>query len=243
MPDTIIELSNERNCIAIVPAAGSGKRFGKKKAKQYQSINGQQILDVTLEIFINSPRISKVLLIVSPADEFFNSLNSINNEKLIVVDGGDERQSSVYNGLRFLYDNGLPDECPVLVHDAVRPCLSEVDLNKLLDYFDETKQPCFLADKVVDSLKKIGQDNQVLQSASRDELICALTPQMAAFIDLKKSLSQVIKSGIIVTDEVGALTDNDIEVFAVFANDLNPKITVEKDLKLAEQILNARQPG
>jgi len=241
MQNTIVDLSNETECIAIIPAAGSGKRFGKKKAKQYQDINGQKILDVTLQIFINSARISKVLLIVSPDDEHFKELTSINEEKIIVIDGGDERQNSVYNGLRFLYDNGLPDECPVLVHDAVRPCLSEVDLNRLLDYFDESKIPCFLADKVVDSFKKIGQDNQVLQSVSRDELICALTPQMAAFIDLKKSLSQVIKSGLRVTDEVGALTDNDIEVFAVFANDLNPKITVEKDLKLAEQILNARQ--
>jgi len=240
MQSTMIDLSNETGCIAIIPAAGSGKRFGHKIAKQYQSINNEKVLDITLKAFIRASRVKKILLIISPEDEQFKNLNSINNDKVIVIDGGDERQLSVNNGLRFLYDNGLPDECPVLVHDAVRPCLSEDDLNSLLNYFEENKKACFLADKVVDSLKKIGEDNQVLQSVARDELIHALTPQMASFVELKKSLSQVIKSGITVTDEVGALTDNDIEVFAVFANDLNPKITLKKDLELVEQILNSR---
>jgi len=241
MENTVIDLSNITGCVAIIPAAGVGKRFDTKIAKQYQIINNKKILDITLDVFLKSSRIKKVLLVVSPEDEHFKKLDLINHDKIIVVDGGDERQFSVNNALTFLYDNGLPDDIPVLIHDAVRPCLTEGDLYLLLDFFDKNKQACFLAERISDSLKRVNQDVQVMQSVDRDELIHALTPQMARFIDLKKAISQVIKSGITVTDDVGALTDCDVEVFAVFANDLNPKITLKKDLELAIQILNSRE--
>jgi len=241
MESMMIDLSNVTGCIAIIPAAGIGKRFNDKVAKQYQTINDKKILDITLDLFLNSSRIEKVLLIVSPEDEQFKKLDSIYHEKIIVIDGGQERHFSVNNGLKYLYDNGMPDDKPVLIHDAVRPCLSEKDLNSLIDYFDEHKKACFLAEKVIDSLKKVDENDQVIKSVEREELVHALTPQMASFIDLKKALYQVIKSGITITDDVSALTGNDIDVFAVFAKDLNPKVTLKKDLELARQILSSRE--
>ncbi len=234
------DLSKLTGSVVIIPAAGTGKRFGGSQPKQYQILNGKKILDITLNIFLNCEKIEKILLIVSPEDKLFEELDSVLNEKIILIDGGEQRQISVNNGLRYLYDNGLPEHTPVLVHDAVRPCLSKRDLNELLDVYNKHHTACFLADPVADSLKKINQERQVKESVERENLVHALTPQLAAFIDLKNALSHVNKLGIIVTDEVSALTDCDIEVSAVFAQDLNPKITHKKDLELASQILIGR---
>lgn len=235
------DLSEVKGSVVIIPAAGVGKRFGGDQPKQYRAINNTKILDITLSVFINSSRIEKILLIVSPEDRCYEQLDNILNEKIILIDGGEERQASVNNGLRYLYDNGLPEKTPVLVHDAVRPCLTEKDLNSLLDFYRKNQKACFLAEPVANSLKKINLEQQVSDSLERDNLVNALTPQLASFIDLKNALSHVNKMGIAVTDDVSALTDCDIEVTAVYAQDLNPKITHQKDLELVEQILNSRK--
>ncbi len=235
------DLSGVTGSVVIIPAAGSGKRFGGSLPKQYQLINGNKILDITLSVFINSSRVEKILLIVSPDDKLFEQLDCILNEKIVLIDGGEKRQDSVNNGLRYLYDNGLPERTPVLVHDAVRPCLTEKDLNALLDFYLRHQQACFLVEPVANSLKRIDQDQLVDASIERENLVNALTPQLAAFIDLKKALSHVNKMGIVVTDDVAALADCDIDVTAIFAQDLNPKITHQKDLLLAKQILISRQ--
>jgi len=231
------DLSKVRNYVVVVPAAGVGQRFGSDVAKQYQKINGQTVLDITLDIFLSSPSFEKVVLVISPEDQHFKSLDSITNEKLLLIDGGEQRQFSVNNALRYLYDNGLPDETPVLVHDAVRPCLSDADLEQLVQTYNKDKIACFLAEPVADSLKQVNIEKRVVKSVSRDNLVRAQTPQMSKFSDLKKAISKVTKSGIEATDEVSALTDCDIEVVAVYSKDPNLKITHYKDLKLAEQIL------
>jgi len=241
MPQFNFDLSGVTESVVIIPAAGAGKRFGGAQPKQYQQIDDTKILDITLSIFINSLRVEKILLIVSPEDKLFEQLDCILNEKIVLIDGGNERQESVNNGLRYLYDNGLPEKTPVLIHDAVRPCLTEVDLNALLDFYQRHKKACFLAEPIANSLKKIDQEKLVAASVDRENLVNALTPQLAAFIDLKNALSRVNKMGIVVTDDVAALTDCDIEVTAVFAQDLNPKITHQKDLELVKQILNSRK--
>lgn len=240
MPQFNFDLSKVTDSVVIIPSAGIGKRFGGVKPKQYHLVNDKKILDITLSIFINSSRVEKILLIVSPEDKCFEELDNILNEKIVLIEGGQERQDSVNNGLRYLYDNGLPEKIPVLVHDAVRPCLSEKDLNALLDFYQSHQKACFLAEPVANSLKRVNQEQLVADSVERENLVNALTPQIAAFIDLKNALSHVNKMGIAVTDDVAALTDCDIDVTAVFAQDLNPKITYQKDLELAKQILKSR---
>ncbi len=231
------DLSSVSNFVVVIPAAGVGKRFGGEIAKQYLKIDGKMVLDLTLDIFLSSAYFEKVVLVVSPQDEHFKQLESIDNDKLILIDGGEQRQFSVNNALRFLYDNGLPDSTPVLVHDAVRPCLSGSDLEKLIQTFHKDKMPCFLAEPVADSLKKLNLENQVIENVSRENLVRAQTPQMSQFLELKNALSKVTKSGIQVTDEVSALIDCDIEVKAVISEHPNLKITHPRDLELATNIL------
>jgi 2-C-methyl-D-erythritol 4-phosphate cytidylyltransferase len=233
------DLSQITNNVVLIPAAGVGKRFGGHLPKQYCKIKDRMVLDITLDKFLSLESVDLVVLIVSPTDEHYQSLSSITSDKLVLIDGGEDRSNSVNNGLRFLFDNGLPDETPILVHDAVRPCISDRDIQALLDFYAENKQACFLAEPVNDSLRKVDIYDQVVESVDREQLVKALTPQMSRFIDLKHALATIVKNDFVVTDEVGALINCDIPVSAITAQDLNIKITRQSDLLLAETILSA----
>lgn len=240
MSEIDLDLSAVKGSVVIIPAAGVGKRFGGDKPKQYNKINGKTILDTTLNVFISSDSIDRIILVLSPEDEYVDSLAALDNDKIIIIDGGNERSLSVNNGLRYLFDNGLPDKTPLLVHDAVRPCLSHDDLQTLLDFYQQQHKACFLAEKIVDSIKKINLDSEVSGAMDRDNIILAQTPQLASFIEMKTAYSSTLKAGIDVTDEVGVLANCDIPVFAVFSKDANIKITRPNDLIMVEHILNAR---
>ncbi len=236
-----LDLSKITKSVVVVAAAGVGKRFGGEQPKQYQPLEGKMVLDITLDVFLTSDLVEKIVLLISPDDNRYENLLEIGNDKIIVIDGDQERQLSVHNGLRYLFDNGLPDETAVLVHDAVRPCLTQEDLKSLIDFFQRERQACFLAEVVTDSLKRIDLEGNVEKDIDRDQMVRALTPQLGRFSDLKTSLSKVIKNGLLVTDEVSALTDCDIPAKAIIAQYQNPKITHAKDLELVQQILASRR--
>jgi len=240
MPDKNLDLSNVKGGVAILPAAGKGQRFENDLAKQYQLINGVPVLAHTINLFLNNDDIEKIVLVVSSDDREYQKLACVEDKNIIIIDGGEQRQNSVSNALRFLYDNELPDETAVLVHDAVRPCLSRADFNKLMAAYSNKKGAYFLAERVSNSLKKLDQDLNVIENVAREDVVNALTPQMAPFITLKQAYSATNLAGLTVTDEVAALTNVDIEVTAIIASDLNPKITYPRDLEIVQYIFNQR---
>ncbi|MCF6193167.1 MAG: 2-C-methyl-D-erythritol 4-phosphate cytidylyltransferase [Kangiellaceae bacterium] len=241
MPDNNLDLSSVSTSVVIIPAAGKGVRFDDDLAKQYQLIDGIPLLEHTISLFLEKKDVEKIVLVISSEDCEYQKLSCIENKNIIIIDGGEERQDSVGNALRFLYDNQLPDEIPVLVHDAVRPCLSATDFEKLMDAYSNKKGAYFLAERVSNSLKKLDLDLNVVSSIDREDVVNALTPQLAPFITLKHAYSATNIAGLKITDEVGALTNSDIEVTAVIASDLNPKVTYSRDLELVRHIFRQRE--
>jgi len=232
-----LELSHVKGYVTIIPAAGHGKRFGGSLAKQYQPIGGKALIDYTLETFINSTSCEKIILIVSAQDADYNNLIHINNPKIIVVEGGAERQHSVHNGLKYLFDNALPEETPLLIHDAVRPCLAESDLNCLLEHYAKNQTACFLAANITDSVKQISDGHWVADNLNRDELVAAQTPQMARFIDVKRAFIEAKQANVVATDDVSLLCQMGLSVQAVMSKQPNFKVTQKMDLALAELVL------
>ncbi|MDQ7050490.1 MAG: 2-C-methyl-D-erythritol 4-phosphate cytidylyltransferase [Enterobacterales bacterium] len=232
-----LELSKITGYVAIIPAAGKGNRFGEPLAKQYQPIKGKALLDYTLDIFIQSAACEKIVLIVSAQDENYQQLINIINHKIIVIEGGEQRQDSVHNGLKYLFDNGLPDTTPLLIHDAVRPCLADSDLNALLECFSEKQKPCFLAANIADSVKKVDSNLLVLDNLNRDQLVAAQTPQMAHFIDINKAFIEADEVKLVATDDVALLCKMGLKVEAVISKQANFKVTRKIDLQLAELVL------
>ena len=231
------DLSQVKDAVAIVVAAGIGKRMLTDKPKQYLPLGGQTVLDVTLSKWLALETIERVVLVISPQDNYYQDLVAIDDPRLIIIDGGVERVDSVNNALRFLLDTGLDEKIPVFVHDGARPCILAEDIQNLLKHYRQSKQACFLATPVVDSLHKIDSKNQRLESVDRSQLVKALTPQLASFIDLKQALAKALESKALVTDEVSALALIGKPAVAVVGDANNIKITQPQDLPMAEFIL------
>lgn len=229
------DLSNIKGTVAVIPAAGVGSRMGAECAKQYLKINQRSILGITLSKFLAYQPIELIVLVVAAGGHSYRDLKDIDDPKIIIIEGGEERIHSVNNAMQFLYDEGLRRHLPVMVHDAVRPCVLQKDLERLSEAFAANQQPCTLVAPVVDTLKKINRKNQLLKTTiDRNNLVKTLTPQMAKFIDLHDAIKNSIADKKFFTDEASALTYAGHKVNAVYGSNSNIKITHAEDLALAE---------
>ncbi|TQV71582.1 2-C-methyl-D-erythritol 4-phosphate cytidylyltransferase [Aliikangiella marina] len=232
------DLSTLTGIVAIIPAAGIGERMNAEIPKQYLKIGERTVLGLTLERFLNYEPVEIIVLVTSPSDTHYDNLRDIENEKIVVIDGGEERADSVSNAISFLYDSGLPDDTPVLIHDAARPCVTSTDIEKLCNHFRNTNKACFLAAPVVDTIHQVDEDATVNGFIDRRNVVRALTPQLAKFIELKNSLEEAKAKKLSVTDEVSALKHAGHSVDAVIGRPDNIKITTPEDLRLAAFFLD-----
>lgn len=218
----------------IIPAAGSGQRFQQVVPKQYTLIHNKTILEYSAEIFLKLPQINKVVIGISPHDQFIADLNLQHHPKIQLVLGGATRAETVLNALHYLGSQVGSDDW-ILVHDAVRPCLHLNDLTNLIAQLQLDEVGGILASPVVDTLKKL-QNNQV-QTLDRTHLWRALTPQMFRFQKLKTALSHCLAQNIAITDEASALENYGCSIKLVQAQYANPKLTYQDDLQFIKHLL------
>src|SRR5690606_11124677 len=119
---------NFSDVCAVVPAAGFGRRMQTECPKQYLSIGDKRILEHAVTALLARPRMTRVIIAISPGDARFAQLPLAAHPQITVVDGGAERAESVLAGIQ-----AAGDAQWVLVHDAARPCLHQDDLSRLLD--------------------------------------------------------------------------------------------------------------
>lgn len=116
------------NNIAIIFAGGVGTRMGNPELpKQLMEVAGKPIFVYTLERFEKNPRIDAIYLVV--ALERIGEVRAvlenagISKVRRIVV-GGASAHASTFNGLLAAEDDGVPEEAVVIIHDGVRPIIS-----------------------------------------------------------------------------------------------------------------------
>ena len=144
---------------AIVPAAGSGARFGSEVPKQYLELAGKPMIFHALAALCRCDRVDAVWVVLSPGDERWASFDwSPIGEKLrVLYCGGSTRGERVGNGLAAIADEAGAGDW-VLVHDAARPCLSQEMLGALCDELDADPVGGLLAVPVADTLKRADAD-------------------------------------------------------------------------------------
>ena len=222
---------------AIVPAAGSGARFGAEVPKQYLELAGRPLIYHALAALCRCKRVDQVRVILSPGDEWWSAYDwSALDEKLqAVYCGGATRAESVAHGLAAIAGE-LADEDWVLVHDAARPCLSRAMLDALFDELADDPVGGILAVPVADTLKRADAGQRVAATQPRDGLWQAQTPQMFRYGLLRKAL----EGRSTVTDEAGAIEAAGFKPKLVRSDVTNLKVTFPSDLTLAERILQGR---
>ena len=223
---------------AIIPAAGSGSRFGSEKPKQYLDLLGRPLIYHTLAALTACPDIERVWVVLAPDDPWWPQYDwSGLGAKLETVRcGGATRAESVTNGLQAAAMVAADDDW-ILVHDAARPCLSAAMLDSLISELADDPVGGILAVPVADTLKRADADQRVAATEPRDGLWQAQTPQMFRYGQLQKSL----KNEISVTDEAGAIEAAGLKPKLVRGDSTNLKVTWPADLALAAMILRARQ--
>src|SRR6185369_2775661 len=223
---------------AIVPAAGSGSRFGAEKPKQYLSLLGRPLIYHALAALTACPEIDRVWVVLSPDDPYWPQYDwsELGSKLETVRCGGATRAESVGNGLRAAAMVAADDDW-VLVHDAARPCLSAAMLAALFADLADDPVGGILAVPVADTLKRADSEQRVAATEPRDGLWQAQTPQMFRYARLSEALAKCSA----VTDEAGAIEALGLKPKLVASDTTNLKVTYPADLALAAMILRGRK--
>ncbi|NOR18818.1 MAG: 2-C-methyl-D-erythritol 4-phosphate cytidylyltransferase [Xanthomonadales bacterium] len=225
---------------ALIPAAGRGTRYGGAVMKQYLPVCGKAVLAHTISLFQFHPMISGITVILAEDDQWFESSVGTLANMVETVIGGDTRAQSVRNGLQHVIDNH-PDCNWVLVHDAARPCLSQVSLERLLVQGLQSPDGAILAMPVGDTLKQAGDDKEITATVDRQGLWAAQTPQLFQTETLTNAIDAAFQHGRALTDEASAMEFAGAKPKLVMGSVANIKITHPTDLAIAEALLGRKE--
>lgn len=213
-----------------MPAAGSGRRFGGERPKQYQPLAGATVIEQSLARFLTDARCRGAVVALDAADTHFNSLPVAKDPRVSCVAGGAQRCDSVRHALAAL---PAADDDWVLVHDAARPCVAAADLDRMLVTLADDPVGGLLATPLADTLKRADASLRVVDTPARAGLWRALTPQMFRAGLLRRALQAARERGLEPTDEAQAVEWLGLSPQLVQGSAANLKITTADDLVLA----------
>jgi len=228
-------------CWAVVPAAGTGRRMGGELPKQYLELCGQAVLLQTMERLASCPGVEGLFLGVSAADSYWQEMSFSAPWLKSVCDGGRERADTVSRILDDM-DGTVQQNDWVLVHDAVRPCVSHKDIGQLMK-LAALQDGGLLGIPITDTVKLTDDENKIKKTVPRQGLWRAQTPQMFRYGELRQALRSAKNNGLIVTDEASAMEYAGFHPVMVQGCPENLKITVPGDLLLAEVFFQGQESG
>ena len=217
---------------ALVPAAGSGSRFGGELPKQYLMLQGKPLLQHALDRLLAQFPLARLYVVLAPDDELFEAMITVTSNVIVLRCGGRTRGASVHNALSRMA--GVDDDW-IVVHDAARPCVDADSSLRLQRELANDDVGGFLAMPVTDTLKRVDDDSRVVRTEPREGLWRAQTPQMFRFGVLRRAFALPGLDGF--TDEAQAVERLGLKPRAVVGNAFNVKVTFPDDLALASAIL------
>ncbi len=220
------------NYWAVIPAGGVGRRMGADQPKQYLKLLDRTVLEHSLLPFCEHPLIKGVVVVVADEDQRWPMLALSGHDKVVTASGGRERCHSVLNGLDRLAERAADTDW-VLVHDAARPCATQADIDCLIEGVGEHESGGILALPVRDTVKQVGQGQEIEATLARDRLWRALTPQMFRLGMLREALAAAMADNLLVTDEAQALEHRGRRPLIVSGGPHNIKVSLPEDLALA----------
>ena len=178
----------------LIPAAGSGERFGAPIPKALVQLNGRTLIEHAL---LNLGPIASQIIVAAPAG-YEEKFREILGDAVTVVTGGSTRTKSVKIALESI-DSEIEF---VLVHDAARPLASGELGKRVIDALAAGDVAVIPALNVADTIKEVDAANYVVSTPNRERLRAVQTPQGFARETLVKAHMQNIEA----TDD-GALVE------------------------------------
>ncbi len=220
----------------VVPAAGTGARFGTGLPKQYQQLAGRPLIAQTLARLLLHPAIEGAMVALAADDTHWAALASDFGKLVLTCIGGVGRADSVLAALHALPET-IADDTIVLVHDAARPCVRLEDIDRLFAAAQRDPVGALLATPVRDTLKHADAQARVTATEPRERFWRAQTPQAFRRGALTRALAQANADNVAITDESMAMERLGLQPLLVEGSEDNIKVTVTADLALAEFIL------
>jgi len=226
---------------ALIVAAGSGTRMGPNVDKMFLEINRHPVISYTWRKFDQSAEIDEVILVVREGmqtafEEIGKKYRFRKSYRLVA--GGKERQNSVWNGLQAL----SPGTEIVAVQDGARPCTSHSLISATIAAAQQTGA-AVAAQAVTDTVKESRDGGLVERTLDRSRLWTVQTPQTFKLSVIRRALEEVLKKGLLVTDDTAACELIDQPIQLVISNHPNPKVTRPEDLPYVEFLLQAEKPA
>ena len=212
------------NYSAVIVAAGRSTRFAADTNKiLYKYSDGKRVIDKTLEVFLADEDCRQLVVVTS--EEVRDYLTEKYDEaRMVICDGGDSRQESVWNGLKNVTEDF------VLVHDGARCFLQRGDLNRLKAEVTE-EQGALLVKSETDTIK-VAEDGYVTGTIDRYKVKRAQTPQGFSTEVLRECYRKAMMEGFTGTDDcslVERFGTVRIKCVECFGN--NMKITTINDVE------------
>jgi 2-C-methyl-D-erythritol 4-phosphate cytidylyltransferase len=219
---------------AVIVAAGKGKRFGFDYPKQFADLCGKPVLWRTLAVFERCDRVDHVAVVLPPAD-FEQHAALVRSWQFArisrYVKGGVARHFSVWNGLLSV----APETEIVLVHDGVRPFVTENLIGAVIDGAMRYGA-CIPGVMPKDTIKSIN-GHFVSSTLERKSLVLTQTPQGFQKDILISAYQKAKEQGRFSTDDASLVEQSGKDVFVISGDYSNIKITSPEDLLLAATLL------
>ncbi|WP_406534320.1 2-C-methyl-D-erythritol 4-phosphate cytidylyltransferase [Methanobrevibacter sp.] len=229
---------------AAILAGGIGTRMGLDKPKQFEIVGDKPILAHSIEKYLKVDEIDKI--IVSSPKDYIKATEKLvkdyfdKNERIVVIEGGETRNDTILNSIRYVKTN-YDDKDPILItHDAPRIFVSpELIKKSIVNVKDhDAASPVIPAIDVIFESKEKGKLTDI---PLRKNLVHSQTPQsfkINKFIEIYKDLSAEEISKLDEAMMLFFLRDGDIKLFE--GETTNFKITRKIDLKIAEAHLKEK---
>ncbi|MGN0335710.1 MAG: 2-C-methyl-D-erythritol 4-phosphate cytidylyltransferase [Lachnospiraceae bacterium] len=219
--------------VAIVLAAGQGRRMKSRVQKQYLLIEDKPVLYYSLNVFEQSPLISEIILVTGAEDREYCRREIVEKYGFTKVTkitaGGKERYHSVFEGLKAIETADY-----VYIHDGARPFADE----EMLERAQEAVQSCgacAVGMPVKDTIKIADREGYAAQSPDRRFVWSVQTPQVFSFDLIKGAYTKLMENEMEgITDDamvVESMTDHRVKL--VEGSYKNIKITTPEDLEIA----------
>lgn len=223
--------------VAIIVAAGSGKRMRHSTKKQFLSIGSKPILAYTLDAFDSIDRVDRIILVIPRGWKRYCQKEIIEKyeyrKEIEVIGGGARRQDSVACGLALVSS----DYEIVIIHDGVRPFVTR---RMVVESIAKARKfgACIVAVPVTDTIKMVGREGVIKRTLPREHLWRVQTPQTFLLSVIKKAYAKALKDRFYGTDDAQLVERMKKPVKVISGDYRNIKITTREDLILAETLLS-----
>lgn len=225
------------SAVAIVPAAGLGRRFGDGTNKPFVTLQGKPLIVWTLLALAEVPEITEIIPVIK--DEDMDLAVSIIEKYGVskvrrIAPGGKERQDSIFHGLKLI--KGFTGA--VVVHDGVRPLIQPETLQEALRQLTDC-DGVVVGVPVKDTIKELA-GGLVAKTLRRDVLWHAQTPQVFRYATIAAAYERAYGEGYYATDDAALVERYGGRVRMVAGSYTNIKITTPEDVQVAEAFMAMR---